>query len=99
MLCQAAAQSGLAATDGAFDNNITRIHSNFSHTAMLAQFKIRKDFGQRQHNETALMRARMRQSQMRVIAADTVKIDDVQIQGARCITESTFAPKFGLYAV
>ena len=28
MLCQAAAQSGLAATDGAFDNNITRIHSN-----------------------------------------------------------------------
>ena len=66
---------------------------------MLAQLEIRKDFSQRQHNETALMRARMRQSQMRVITADTVKIDDVQIQGARCITERTFAPKFSLDAV
>ena len=66
---------------------------------MLAQLEIRKDFGQRQHNETALMRARMRQGQMRVIAADTVKIDNVQIQGARRIAEGTFAPEFGLDAV
>ena len=66
---------------------------------MLAQLEIRKDFSQRQHNETTFMRARMRQGQMRVIATNTVKIDNVQIQGARRITEGTFAPKFGLDAV
>ena len=66
---------------------------------MLAQLEIRKDFYQRQHHKTALMRTRMRQGQMRVIAADTVKIDDVQIQGARRITEATLSTKFRLDAV